>query len=76
MSAFDLGLDAPPPPPMRSLVLDLLDLTVVVLAAPPRPPPPPPMRSTFDLELLRLMASVWASFAPEQNRKDLALLAL
>jgi hypothetical protein len=45
----------PPPPPIRSLVLDLLDLTVVALAVPF--PPPPPMRSlVFDLELLTVVA--------------------
>src|SRR5215212_5138459 len=36
----------PPPPPMRSLVLDLLLLTVVAFPVAPLPPPPPPMRST------------------------------
>src|SRR3954447_21520318 len=35
----------PPPPPIRSLVLDLLLLTVVVFPVAPFPPPPPPMRS-------------------------------
>src|SRR5436853_4781507 len=54
---------APPPPPIRSLVFDLLLLTVVVLATPPAPlaPPPPPILSlVFDLLLLTVTGSAWA----------------
>src|SRR6187402_2793181 len=46
---------------MRSLVLDLPDLTVVVLLVVPLPPPPP-IRFTFDREALRLIAFVLGGF--------------
>src|SRR3954469_8923338 len=55
----------PPPPPIRSLVLDLLLLTVVVFPVAPFPPPPPPIRSlVLDLLFLTVVVFPVAPFPP------------